>query len=190
MGFLKKYYKGMENIERSYNVFYPPLWLKLIVTILCLTAFIIHTIFPNVIDSISVSLIVLILFTWIIPLIKKAQVDKYSIEFKDQIEQKDESLSDEQLLLDGHVVKILKTLWKYQREHYPDLKNPMRWGFKVPLHSYEYSGYYKGLVILLSKKYVTTTNDEHCILTEEGISFCNKHSKDLLVKNPSDIYRF
>lgn len=73
--------------------------------------------------------------------------------------------------------KVLKTLWKFQLELFPDYKN--RFGFKVDPASEEFRFFNKGRNELTQYGLVATDYRLFCGLTEGGIKFCKENTAQI-----------
>jgi len=83
--------------------------------------------------------------------------------------------------LNSHTKKILKSLWKYQKDLYKD-NYAIRWTFTVFHKAEEYSSYVIGLGELLDLGIVSLVKDEktaQCMLTNEGIKFCEDNADEI-----------
>lgn len=71
--------------------------------------------------------------------------------------------------------KVLRTLWKFQVEHF-GADDVRRWGFAVGTSAPDYYQFSLGVLILAGKHLVNTDSRGFIFLTDEGISFCKTHS--------------
>jgi len=71
--------------------------------------------------------------------------------------------------------KMLRTLWKYQVEHFgPD--DIRRWGFTVGTTARDYTYFSLGTLVLLQKGWVSVDARGFVFLTNEGIAFCKQEN--------------
>ena len=178
-----------------------PIRVKQIFSGFCLFLVIVHMIFPKTIDWVSVALLGLALIPWFIHFIKGIELpggtklefgtfQQTTAEIPAPSSQTSPSMPSDDLLLNPHVVKTLKTLWKYQQEYYSN--DPVkRWVFKVTPPAPEFGDYLESVVKLYKTGCVTLSPKEgFCMLTNEGISFCKQNSDKLKITSASEIYRF
>ncbi len=74
--------------------------------------------------------------------------------------------------------KVLRTLWKYQVEHFgPD--DIRRWGFAVGAGAPDHPEFSLGITQLLLQHLVALDGRGFVFLTEAGIDFCKQHNKEI-----------
>jgi hypothetical protein len=77
--------------------------------------------------------------------------------------------------------KVISTLWKHQKEYYPDNPRKGRWSFMVGLGSPSFADYLIGVGQNLKKGLVTINpKDGQCLLTDAGIYYCEGNEGVLL----------
>jgi hypothetical protein len=82
--------------------------------------------------------------------------------------------------------KVLRTLWRYQRQNCEDYAT--RWTFAILQRAGEFPDYLEGLAILLRENLVTIGGEKNmCALTDEGIVLMSSLSD---AGNGGDIYFF
>lgn len=89
--------------------------------------------------------------------------------------------------LNAHSKRIIKTLWKYQKELFKD-DYSKRWTFGLYHVSDEYAAYVIGLGELLDLGLISFVKDEktvQCMLTNDGVKFCEDNVEDI---NKYEIY--
>jgi len=88
----------------------------------------------------------------------------------------------------GNAKKILKTLWRYQREYFGSDPRK-RWTFTVSPSAQDYAAFLHGLTELIDAALVSVNpQNNHCMLTNEGIRFCEQNETTL--ESFPDIYAF
>ena len=184
-------------MEKSFDLI--PLWVKWITSGFCVLLLIIHVFFPKLnLDWVSVALLGFVLVPWFIHLIKGVELPggakldfgpvQQATAETPSLPSQEPSKPNSDLLSDPHVIKTLKTLWKYQQEYYSD--DPVkRWTFKVIPPAPEYGDYLASVATLFKAGYVTVSPEkDFCMLTNEGISF-SKENTGKIMGSP-DIYHF
>jgi hypothetical protein len=84
--------------------------------------------------------------------------------------------------------KILKTLWRYQKEYFKD-QDQKRWTFTVSPAAPDHPAFLRGLSELVNTALVSISpQNNHCMLTNEGIRFGRQNETAL--ESFSDIYAF
>lgn len=74
--------------------------------------------------------------------------------------------------------KVLRTLWKFQVEHFgPD--DARRWGFGVGTGAPDYQDFSLGLLELLKSKFVAVDARGLVFLSNEGVQFCKEYSPEI-----------
>jgi len=77
--------------------------------------------------------------------------------------------------------KVLSTLWKHQKEYFPDDTRKGRWSFVVPFGNPKLGDYLMGLGETLNKGLVTIDpKNGQCLLTDAGIYYCEHNQGKLL----------
>jgi hypothetical protein len=83
--------------------------------------------------------------------------------------------------------KILRTLCHYQSQLFPNEPHK-RWTFAVGPRAPDYAAYLRGLAELVTAGLVAVSPENgHCLLTKEGIAYCNAHGNELA---DAEIYAF
>jgi hypothetical protein len=78
-------------------------------------------------------------------------------------------------------IQVISTLWKHQKEYYPDNPRKGRWSFMVGLGSPSFADYLIGVGQNLKKGLVTINpKDGQCLLTDAGIYYCEGNEGVLL----------
>lgn len=184
-------------MKKSYDLI--PRSVKWITSIFCLILLIVHVYYSEInLDWVSVVLLGFVLFPWFIHLITSVKLpggteldlgtfqqdtaDTPAPSSQEPIEPKIDLLSD------AHVLKTLKTIWKYQQEYFSD--DPVkRWTFKVIPPAPEYGDYLSSVAELYKAGYITVHPEKaFCMLTNEGISFCKKNTNRIM--DSPNIYHF
>ena len=76
-------------------------------------------------------------------------------------------------------IKILATLWKYQKIHFPGTRQ-QRWTFTVGQGSPEYMNYSLGFLQLVRKGLADIApNNAQVMLTDTGYDFCQQHDQEI-----------
>jgi hypothetical protein len=77
--------------------------------------------------------------------------------------------------------KVISTLWKHQKEYFPDDPGRGRWSFILGIGNPHYADYLMGVGYNLKKGLVTIDpKSGHCFLTDEGIFYCVNNQEKLL----------
>lgn len=85
-------------------------------------------------------------------------------------------------------MKILATLWRYQRQHFKE-DTSKRWTFAVFPNATDYPSYLTGVAELLKSGLVAVVPGNYqVLLTNEGINYVQNHKND--VENYSTVYTF
>lgn len=74
--------------------------------------------------------------------------------------------------------KVLRTLWKYQVEHFGP-EDIRRWGFAVGAAAPDYAEFRDGMFQLDDKKLIAMDKRGFVFLTNEGIEFCTKNNQEI-----------
>jgi hypothetical protein len=83
--------------------------------------------------------------------------------------------------------KILRTLWRYQKQHFKD-DHSKRWMFAVNPLAPDYAVFLSGLSELVQRSLVAVSPDNHlCMLTNEGIAYMEQHPD---LQGGDDVYAF
>jgi hypothetical protein len=85
-----------------------------------------------------------------------------------------------------HAVKILATLWRYQKQIFGD-DHSKRWTFAVFPNAPVYLSYLTGLLELLNAGLVALLPDYQVLLTNEGIHYIEKHPE---IQADENVYTF
>ena len=89
------------------------------------------------------------------------------------------SESKEDLSLEAK--EVISTLWKHQKEYYPDNPRKGRWSFVVALGGPNFADYLMGVGETFKKGLVTIDpKSGQCLLTDAGIYYC-EHNEDKLL---------
>jgi hypothetical protein len=88
--------------------------------------------------------------------------------------------------LDQNAVKILATLWRYQKQHFKDDLSK-RWTFAVYPNSNAYPSYLRGLAELVNSGLVAVLPSNQVLLTDEGIRHVEQH---IDIQKYQDVYLF
>ena len=184
-------------MKKSFDLI--PRSVKWITSSFCVILLIFHVFSSNInLDWVSVGLLGFVLFPWFIHLIKGVELPGGTkLDFGPVQQATAETPApssqvpikpDIDPLSDSHVIKTLKTLWKYQQEYFSD--DPVkRWTFKVIPPAPGYGDYLSSVAILYKAGYITVHPEKaFCMLTNEGISFC-KENTERIMSSP-DIYHF
>ncbi len=175
------------------------------ISFITIIIFIAHVVFPDCfkIDEKSLVLIGIAVLPWLSLFFKKiklpggveAESDRQQgstqepqppvsiVTIKEPEEKKIPTFSQ----LNAHTKKIIKTLWKYQKDLFKD-DYSKRWTFGLYHVSDEYASYVIGLGELLELGLVSFAKDEktvQCMLTNDGIKFCEDNIDDV---NKYEVY--
>lgn len=71
--------------------------------------------------------------------------------------------------------KVLRTLWKYQVEHFGP-KDIRRWGFSVGTNALDYSSFSLGILELIKIHLISIDSRGFIFLTNKGIAFCQNEN--------------
>jgi len=74
--------------------------------------------------------------------------------------------------------RVLATLWKYQKIHFPPPKQG-QWTFLINSLSSEYVHYARGVLGLGKHTLAGIAQNGHAVLTREGIEYCNRHDPEI-----------
>jgi len=86
--------------------------------------------------------------------------------------------SEEFNLLAPETKKVIRTLWKYQVEHFgPD--DIRRWGFSVGINSPDYPSFIMGIAQPLMKHLIAMDQRGFVFLTDSGIAFCSDNNAEI-----------
>ena len=89
--------------------------------------------------------------------------------------------------LTNDAIKVLATLWRYQRQSFDD-DISRRWTFLIYPGSQEYIAYLKGVAQLLEHQLISVRQDNNqVLLTNEGIEYVRRKQE---IQNFENIYRF
>jgi len=89
--------------------------------------------------------------------------------------------------LSQNALKIMATLWRYQKQHFKD-DYSQRWTFLIFPNSPIYSQYLSGVSELLNQGLISVVPENHQImLTNEGIKYIQEHED---IQNHVDYYPF
>jgi hypothetical protein len=81
--------------------------------------------------------------------------------------------------------KVLRTLWKFQTEHF-GANYDKRWGFGVGPGAPDYSSFLLGVSDLVKRHFVYVDSRGFVFLTNLGIEFCQEHTEE--INNYPDYY--
>jgi hypothetical protein len=82
--------------------------------------------------------------------------------------------------------KIVATLWKYQKLHFPSDKS-RRWTFTVSQEAPDFPRFSRGLTELARKQLVAIAPNGQVMLTNGGLAFCERNNADIST-NWTDTY--
>lgn len=179
-----KYDSSIKNI---------PMWLKLLTSIFSAALLFSHLDKCITIDWISIVLLGFILIPWYLYYVKGFKLPGGTeILLQDTTDKPvppSESSNPESFDLSSspQSLKILKTLWKHQKQYFQD-DFSKRWMFIVTPQATVYGDFLTGLVQLFKAGYVAINPEHYCMLTNEGISYCKENEESIM--NYPDIYRF
>ena len=160
-----------------------------------------HIVWPDAnIDGITLGLLVVALLPWLRPILKSIELPgglKFELQDYEQSttehppappqEQLAARQSQPHVVDDTARMKVLATLWQYQRQFFKN-DYTKRWTFAVGPAAPDYPFYLRGVAALVSEGLGTVSpENNHVLLTNEGINYCEQHPNDL---NDTDIYRF
>jgi hypothetical protein len=74
--------------------------------------------------------------------------------------------------------KIISTLWRYQKRHFPDQKEA-RWTFVVQIGSPDYMGFSYGFLELVKKGFASVAANGQIMLSQSGYLFCEANDAPL-----------
>lgn len=74
--------------------------------------------------------------------------------------------------------KIIATLWKYQRIHFPSQRDA-RWTFVVQIGSPDYMGFSYGFLELVKRGFASVAPNGQIMLSESGFLFCQANDGPL-----------
>lgn len=169
-----------------------------IISLICLVLMIMHWIWPKIfIDEKVLILLAMAILPWLTPFFKKFKFGPVEGETHERTQgmtnkpqpPKDSSSSNQEQKngLSADAKKILATLWKYQKQTFEDNKIK-RWTFRLFPNATMYPNYLAGLSELLKLGLVSiATENEQCMLTNEGIDFVKKSDE---IQSHQDIYKF
>ncbi len=168
------------------------------VSIFCCLFIIVHLVWPKLpIDNTILILIGIGLLPWLSLFVKKFKLpggvegETYQISqstTKKPVPPANDSKPPESLdsELSAEAIKILTTLWRYQKQHFEkDRSN--RWTFIVSPTAHLFPEYFRGTRELFDKGLISFAPDYHIMLTNEGLNF-TENNED--VQQYKDLYRF
>lgn len=81
-------------------------------------------------------------------------------------------------MLTNQEKKVLATLWKYQKIHFP--RNPeQRWTFTVGSNSPHYTQFSYGFLLLGAKGLATVAPSGQILLSNQGFNYCQAHDAEI-----------
>jgi hypothetical protein len=81
-------------------------------------------------------------------------------------------------MLTNQEKKVLATLWKYQKIHFP--RNPeQRWTFTVGSNSPHYTQFSYGFLLLGAKGLATVAPSGQILLSNQGFNYCQSHDAEI-----------
>jgi len=167
-------------------------------------ALLVLALIPHVkLNWIHVALLVVALFPWYLHAIRTLKVGGTEVEFDRAQDTTDQlppapsapstpaqptSAPAGDPLADPNARRILATLWRYQRQHFAN-DDTRRWTFTVHPFAPAYPDFVTGLALLLRRGLaVVAPENNHCMLSNEGLAFCRQHATELEAEQ--DMYRF
>ncbi|HSW54774.1 MAG TPA: hypothetical protein VLH59_06765 [Ignavibacteriaceae bacterium] len=170
----------------------------IILTSICLLAIVARHLWPCIlIDERTIFLLALGSLPWLSLFFKKFKIPGLlEGETHDRTQSTTEKpippavnvqISQQTHLFSAHAMKILATLWRYQRQHFKD-DFSKRWTFAVFPNAVVYPSYLTGIAELLNAGLVAVLTDNYqVLLTNEGISYIQQHDE---VQNYKEVYTF
>jgi hypothetical protein len=108
----------------------------------------------------------------------KGEIDKPKLTAESADAPKPQAAEEKFSNLLPQTKKVLRTLWKYQVEHFgpTDIR---RWGFSVGTNAPDYRSFSLGLLELINLHLVSVDTRGFAFLTNDGIVFCQKENESV-----------
>lgn len=182
-----------------------PKYLARLITVASLILVGVHLYWPNLkIDGITLGLLAFAVLPWLRSIIKsvelpgglKVELQNYA---QDTVDTAPAPVPEAQIAINAvqppaaaapqsaEARKVLRTLCHYQHQLFAN-EGHKRWTFAVGPRAPDYAAYLRGLAELVTAGLVAVSPENgQCLLTNEGIAFCNAHGDQLA---DAQIYAF
>jgi len=104
-----------------------------------------------------------------------AEIDRLQPEYFANVRQRDASEFGKLII---EAKKVLRTLWKFQTDHF-GTNYDKRWGFGVGPAAPDYSSFIVGVSDLVKRHFVYIDSRGFVFLTNLGIEFCKEHNGEI-----------
>ncbi|MBI4325110.1 MAG: hypothetical protein HY674_07580 [Chloroflexi bacterium] len=175
------------------------LWTAIVVSAICLLIVIARHIWPAVIvlDQATLGLLALAALPWLTLFFKKFKIpgigEAETQERAQGTTQKplpprtEVQLTSESVPLSPDTMKVLATLWRYQRQSFGN-DTMKRWTFTVHPVARDYPRFLAGLTGAVNRGWVAVSPETHqCMLTNEGLAYIEGNAD---LQKYGEIYKF